>query len=417
MRLHPRRRHVRKLRINTSFGQIRRRHIGFATLFALVLTLTIWWYGGAMPARADGGAPNLAYIVGGGSSSDNLTVMDIGKRNVAWTLALGNRPQAVVLSSDGRFAYVTEADANRVAIVDTREHSVVGSMPTGSSPQAIAVDPSGSLHWLFVADTAGNTLTILDSDTQRVKATLTVGNAPVSVAVAASNSGISDPSTLEVYVANRQSQTVSVIATRDLRTLATIALPAPPCAINIPSTGGIAYVATCQGAVLAVGLASHEVLGTVLSDLGGTPGTMDYDAITGQIYIPVPTKNRVVILRPSGVGGNGSLVAPAEPLHILRFSGEPSAVAITFEGALGFVAERADGRVVELDITNRQTLGAVAVGGEPRAIVTGPYPPPLDRQTTVIVVALILGAFIVVFGTLLFLAIRESLRAHRRRLS
>jgi YVTN family beta-propeller protein len=399
---------------NKPIVQIRGRLAGFATLFALILTLSLWLCVGALPARADGGAPNLAYIVGGGSSSDNLTVMDITQRNVAWSLALGNRPQAVVLSNDGRFAYVTEADANRVAIVDTRDHRVAGSMPTGAGPSAIAADPSGSLHWLFVADTTGNTLTVLDPDSQRVKATLPVGNAPVGVAVAASNSGISDPSTLEVYVANRQSQTVSVIATSDLRTLATIALPAPPCAINIPSTGGVAYVATCQGRVLAIGLASHQVLGTVLSDLGGTPGTMDYDAITGQIYIPVPTMDRVVILRPAGVGGDGSLMAPAEPLRTLAFSGEPSAVAITFEGALGFVAERGDGRVVELDITNGQSLGTVAVGGAPRAIVTGPYPPALDRQTTVIVVALIFAAFIVGFGILLFLAIRESRRTRRR---
>lgn len=397
-----------------SRGSVR---LGLMSLLT-VLALAFWWYGGGdMRARADGGAPNLAYIVGGGNAGDKLVVMDIGQRNVAWSLTLGNQPQGVVLSTDGRFAYVTEAGANQVAIVDTHAHRVVGNMATGAGPQAIAVDPSGSLHWLFVANAKSSTLSILDADSERVHATLAVGKEPVGVAVAASNSGISDSSTLEVYVANRESRTISVITTSDLRTVATIALSEAPCAINIPSTGGIAYVATCQGAVLAVGLASHEVLGTVLSDLGGTPGTMDYDAITGQIYIPVPAKNRVVILRPAGVGGDGSLVAPAEPLRTLTFSGEPAAVAITFEGALGFVAERGDGRVVELDITNRQTLGAVAVGGEPRAIVTGPYPPALDRQTTVIVVALILGAFIIVFGILLFLAMRESLRARRRRLS
>ena len=178
--------------------------------------------------------------------------------------------------------------------------------------------------------------------------------------------------------------------------------------------GGIAYVATCRGAVLAVGLASHRLLGTVLANLGGPPGTMDYDAVTGQIYVPVPATNSVEILRPAAVGTNGNLVIPVEPLHTLSFTGDPSAVAITFEGALGFVAERGSGRVVELDITSRQTLGAVTVGGAPQAIITGPYPPALDRQTTVIVVALILGAFTIGLSVLLFLAIREALRARRR---
>ena len=115
-------------------------------------------------------APNLAYVIGGGKSGSDLVVMDIGQRNVAWSVPLGNQPQGVVLSTDGRFAYVTEAGANRVAIVDTRERRVVGSMATGAGPQAIAVDPSGSLHWLFVANTVGNTVTVLDTDTQRCSA-------------------------------------------------------------------------------------------------------------------------------------------------------------------------------------------------------------------------------------------------------
>lgn len=380
----------------------------------VVVALAAWWSGGSPSARADGGAPNLAYIVGGGDQGDKLVVMDIGQRAVAWSVSLGSQPQSIVLSTDARFAYVTEASANRVAIVDTRDQQVVGNMAVGSGPQAIAVDPTASVHWLFVANMASDTLSVLDADTRRVHATLAVGQQPVGVAVAAPVSGISDSSSLEVYVANRESQTLSVITTSDLRTVATIALPEPPCALTIPATGGIAYVATCTGKVLAVGLALHRVLGTVLADLGGTPGAMDYDAVTGQIYVPVPARNQVVILRPAGVRADGSMVAPVEPLRTLTFSGEPSAVAITFDGALGFVAERNSGHVVELDIPTRHTLGTVSVGGAPRAIVTGPYPPALNRQTSSIVIALVYGAFALALVIFFVLMIRENIQRHRR---
>lgn len=386
-----------------------------ARYLLLVLVLVAWWCGGSQSARADGGAPNLAYIVGGGDSGDQLVVMDIGKRSAVWSVSLGGDPQGVVLSTDGRFAYVTEASANRVAIVDTRAQRVTGNMAVGSGPQAIAVDPSGSLHWLFVANTRSNTLTVLDADTERSRATLVVGQAPWGVAVAASNSGISDTSTLEVYVANRDSHTLSVITTNDLRTVATIALPEPPCAVTIPATGGIAYVATCTGKVLAVGLASHQVLGTVLSDLGGTPGTMDYDAVTGQIYIPVPARNQVVILRPAAVGANGSLVTPQEPLRVLTFSGAPSAVSITFDGTLGFIAQRSSGHVVEIDVPNRQTLGTVSVGGTPRAIVTGPYPPALNRQTSNILTTLVYIAFALALVIFFVLMVRKNIRDNVQR--
>lgn len=376
------------------------------------LSLAVWWCGASPSALADGGAPNLAYIVGGGKSGDQLVVVDIGQRKVAWSVDLGSQPQGIVLSSDGRFAYIPQASANRVTIVDTSAHQVVGSMATGGEPQAIATDPSGGLHWLFVANARGNSLTVLDADTHRTHATLAVGQEPVSVAVATSTSGIREPgnsSSLEVYVANRGSQTLSVITTSDLRTVATIALPESPCALSIPATGGIAYVSTCSGKVLAVGLASHRVLGTLLSDLGGAPGLMDYDAVTGQIYVPVPTKDQVVILRPAAVRADGNLMAPQEPLRTLSFSGAPSAVAITFDGALGFIAAHSSGQVVEIDATNRQKLGTVSVGGAPRAIITGPYPPALNRQTASIITTLVYIAFALAIAILVIFMVRKTI--------
>ena len=392
----------------------------------LLAALVAAWGIGSPSARADGGAPNLAYVVGGGSQGDQLVVVDIAQRKVAWTVSLGSQPHSVVLSADGRFAYVTEAGANRVAIVDTSAHQVVGSMVVGSGPQAMAADPTSSLYSLFVANTKSNTLTALDAETQQARVTIPVGQEPVGVAVASPLSGISDsgdPSAREVYVANRASQTLSVVLVSDTNdasdaskphVAATIALPEAPCAITIPATGGVAYVATCTGKVLAVGLASHRVLGALFSDLGGTPGAMDYDAVTGQIYVPVPEKDRVVILRPAGVGADGGLVAPAEPLRTLPFSGAPSAVAITFDGALGFVTERDSGRVEEIDVTTRQTLGVIAVGGAPGAVVTGPYPPALNREASNTITSWIYGAFALAVIVLLAFMVRGYIRDSRK---
>ena len=395
-------------------------------LLALVLALLVGWSSGSPPVRADGGAPNLAYIVGGGSQGDQLVVVDIAQRKVAWTVSLGGQPHSVVLSADGRFAYVTEAGANRVAIIDTSARQVVGNVAVGSGPQAIAADPTSAVYSLFVANAKSNTLTAIDSNTQQARATIPVGKEPVAVAVASPMSGISDsgnPSIREVYVANRASQTLSVVLVNDtgnagnagdLRVAATIALPEPPCALSIPQTGGVAYVATCPGKVFAIGLASHRVLGTLFAHLGGAPGAMDYDAVTGQIYVPVSAQNQVVILRPAGVGADGSLVAPAEPLRTLTLSGAPAAVAITFDGALGFITEGGSGRVEEIDVTSRQTLSTIVVGGSPRAVVTGPYPPALNRQTSSTVTAWIYGVFALALVVLFVFMVRGYIRTASR---
>ena len=64
--------------------------------------LTLWLLAGLAPflsvAHADGGAPNLSYIVGGGASADNLTIIDIGGRKIAATIPVGGEPRAVALS-------------------------------------------------------------------------------------------------------------------------------------------------------------------------------------------------------------------------------------------------------------------------------------------------------------------------------
>src|SRR5690348_5317314 len=85
----------------------------FATALGLALIL------GQAPttAHADGGAPNLAYVVGGGADRAQLVVVDVARRQVTGHVELGSDPRAVVLSLDGRYAYVPRAGRNDVAVV------------------------------------------------------------------------------------------------------------------------------------------------------------------------------------------------------------------------------------------------------------------------------------------------------------
>lgn len=50
-------------------------------------------------------------------------------------------------------------------------------------------------------------------------------------------------------------------------------------------------------------------------------------------------------------------------------------MAITSDGAFGFVTAGQRGRVVMVDVGTREILAAIVVGGAPRAVVTEPYLP------------------------------------------
>jgi len=379
-----------------------------AAALLLLLALLLATATEAGVARADGGAPNLVYAAqeGGG-----LVVIDIAKRQVVGHLAVGGAPSAVLLSYDSRYAYVAQRATGRVAIVNARTQQVDGELPVGANPQAMVL---GLPNLLYVANSGSNSVTVLDPDARRTLASIAVGRHPSGLAIAGAGSGITttDINDTELYVANTDDDSVYVISTKLRRVIATIPAPGGPLGVAIPPAGGVAYVATRSGTVLAVSLSGHRLLGTVFH-LSGPAGTMDYDAVTGQVYVPDPTAGKVYVLRPaSDAGGSAPFSIPAEPASTLPFAGGPAAVAITFDGAYGFVAERDAGRVVMFDAAAHKTLATVTVGGAPVALVTGAYAPVVDRMAAnVIGIALGVAVLLALFGA----ALVVSLRIRQRR--
>ncbi|HEY7849053.1 MAG TPA: beta-propeller fold lactonase family protein [Ktedonobacterales bacterium] len=363
--------------------------------------------------QADGGAPNLAYVAGAGADGQGLAVIDINQRGETRYLAVGGTPAGVVLSQDSRYAFVSRRARDQIAVVDTSSLRVLRTIPVGRRPTALAYDVNQSL--LYVANSGSNTVSVVNPATFTVTHVIAVGAAPSGLAIAAANSGITAYDDEELYVANAGDASISIYSIRRQRVIATIPLPSDPAAVVIPSVGGVAYVTTSAGAVLALSLSAHRLLGVLWQSAGARLGVMDYDAVTGVIYVPDASANTVVALTPAGDSGNQPPRFPSEPARTLTFAGTPVSVAITFEGAYGFVAERDAGRVAMFDATTRQTLGVVAVGGAPVAIVTGAYPPLLTQQGATLADALGAGAILLIMLAALTSLLVEIRRQRRRR--
>jgi len=105
---------------------------------------------------------------------------------------------------------------------------------------------------------------------------------------------------------------------------------------------------------------------------------MDYDANTGEVYVPDRQHNQLDVLDPVTAG---TTVMPPEPGRIIRLSSSPQSVAITSDGQLGFVA-LSNGQVLMLDIPGRSIVTSIAVGGTPHFIITGLYPPVYSPPST-----------------------------------
>ena len=356
---------------------------------ALALGTLAWllfaWLAPAPGARADGGAPNLAYVVSQSASGSggSLATIDIAQRKVAWQMALGATPTAVQLSLDGRTVYVAASAPNGVLLVDARSHRVTKALATGAASD-LALDTSVT-GALFASIGATGRLAMVDVQNARVAASIPVGAGAAGLAVAGPGSDSARPQDTEIYVTLPDANTVQIVSATARAVVATAAVPGGPRTAVAPGTGGLAYVATRSGTVELIGLSDHRLRGTVYAAPGDELGRMDYDAVTGAIYLTDVTRNQVLALAPASLGGDGAVHIPAEPARTIPIAGGPSAVAITFDGAYGFVTQREAGSVAMLDLAAHQTLATITVPGHPVAVITGAYPPALDAQTSNVV--------------------------------
>lgn len=353
-------------------------------------------------ARADGGAPNLAYVAGAGPHGDELAIIDVASRKVTGHIGLTGDPVAMLLSFDGRSAYVAERSAGRLAVVNASTKKVAGTISLGGAPQALALSTLAGVPTLFVTVRGANQVAFVQPGLRKVVARVPVGSDPAGEALAAPANGIqtSDINDAELYVANTASDTVSVISIVQRKVIATIPAPGGPVGVVVPNTSNLAYVSTQTGTLLALSIPQHTLLGTVLRlPAGHVAGQMDYNAATGEVYVPDPAGNAVLVVVPASSYGD-HLQVPAEPERTLALDGAPTAVAITFDGAYAFVAERDRGQVVMLDAARHQVLSTIALGGAPVAVVTGAYPPVVSQQTSgnagfvVVIVAMLVLAMV-----------------------
>ena len=123
-----------------------------------------------------------------------LGVIDTEKNAVIATLHVGRNAEAVVMSHDGAYAYVTHDD--NVAVIDAATHKIIGdiALSRGSGAMGMALTPNGAK--LYVADFNSNSVSVIDTKTRVVIAEIRTGFKNPS-AVAVTSSG------LKAYVANQ----------------------------------------------------------------------------------------------------------------------------------------------------------------------------------------------------------------------
>ncbi len=353
-----------------------------------VLALLLFLFPGSQHAYADGGAPNLAYIAG---ASKGVSVIDIGQQKVTSSFALGGDPETIYLSLDGRFLYVTQPTLGRVSMLAAKTGQTICRANVPGQPSLLAFDPG--INVLYTAGNGAASVTALDPGNCAIKQTIKTGGPVYGLAVAVVGAGASGGDSNQLWVAD----STSLIVFEHGRQIASIPIPGGPQYVSIPP-GFTAYVTTRNGSVYAVDLGTHKLSPPLFSR--GSFGPMDYNAYTSEVYVPDMQNKQVDVLSPVNPG---TRTLPHEPAYTIQLGVAPQSIAITSDGQLGFIALKG-GNVAMLDILGKRIVNTVLVGGNPRFIITGLYPPLIGttpQEASVWGTVINIGAYVLVIALLI----------------
>ncbi len=166
---------------------------------------------GALGISTHGGKATLVIA---NTTSNTVTLYDLEAKATLKTFQVGSTPADMVLRGDGRFAYVTCKGADEVAVIDLTSQALQAQVKIGRNladrpakpSHAFAVAKPGATaaavaQQIWVGGDGDDSVTVLDAETQKVVAVITVGKGMHKMAFTAD----------KAYVSNMLDGTVSVI--------------------------------------------------------------------------------------------------------------------------------------------------------------------------------------------------------------
>lgn len=141
-----------------------------------------WVTNDGEPGQADDAAAHQGMSKGDHNAmakTGAVWVIDTSRDTVIAKVPVGTHPAHVVVSPDGRLAFVSLSEEDAVAVIDPATHKVIRKV--GAGAHGVAVDRGG--RYAYVTNTYANSVSVLDIKNRKVVATVRVGKGPNGISV------------------------------------------------------------------------------------------------------------------------------------------------------------------------------------------------------------------------------------------
>jgi YVTN family beta-propeller protein len=283
---------------------------------------------------------------------DAVAVVDTAQNKVLGTIAVPKGPHGLVVTPDGRKVYVSSDGASTVSVIDTATDRVVASIDVGPNPHGLALSGDGSR--VLVSGWGSNRALIIDTVTDRV-----IGEVPV----AQPHNGTLSRDGRTGWVASQQ-QGATALVRLDLtawKDVARVPLDKTPRGLELSPDGR-----------------------RVLFTLAGVNSIQVLDTATNRIVtqIPVGASPHYAPFTPDGRSALAVVQDPGE-LAILDTASNTVAGTVAVgkaphwsmsssDGRTAYVTNEGSNDVSVVDLTRCTVMATIAVGNAPRKIAVQP---------------------------------------------
>ena len=254
------------------------------------------------------------------------------------------------------FAYITNGLSETVSVIDTASNTVVATVRVGSGPFGVAVNPNGTQ--VYVANLTLNSVSVINAATNSVAATVALSGSPVGVAV--------NPSGTRVYATTWFSNNVSVIDAVTNTVLAAIPVGLTPLGIAVNPSGTRVYVAIGGTAnvpgstVQVIDTGTNSVIANVAVGLG--PQAVAVNSAGTRVYATISEPPGVAVID----------TATNTTIRNIAVGGLPAAVAVNPSGTRIYVADTLLDQLVVIDAATNTVIATLAVGTSPVGVAVTP---------------------------------------------
>jgi YVTN family beta-propeller protein len=271
------------------------------------------------------------------------------RRFLFLTFSLALLASTTVFVAAAPFAYIPSVDVRNVSVIDTETNLVVATIAAGQAAANVAVNAQGTRVYVD-----GDGISVIDTATNTVSATMPLAGFLQGVAVNSAGT--------RLYVVNQAPSSVSVFDTATNTLVTTVVLGGRnPIGIDVNPAGTRAYVAHAGSSALSV-IDTETNTEIAIVTVGREPVGVAVNRTGTRVYVANRGSGTVSVLDTA----TNAVVATVD------VGGGPAGVAANPAGTRVYVTNQHGQHISVLDAVNLTVIATVPVGDTPTGIDVNP---------------------------------------------